>query len=125
VAEWLGWTVDEVQDVKYAMPDATSLNRSLSSEVEASELGEFVEDERASDTAGEVMDEMERASLKEALEGLPERHRHILIRRYGLDERKLATLAELCEELAISRERGRQLQRQAEQMLRVGTRGDV
>ncbi len=71
VAEWLGWTVDEVQDVKYAMPDATSLNRSLSSEVEASELGEFVEDERASDTAGEVMGEMERASLKEAIEGSP------------------------------------------------------
>jgi RNA polymerase primary sigma factor len=107
VAEWLGWTVDEVQDVKYAMPDATSLNRSLSSEVEASELGEFVEDERASDTAGEVMGEMERASFKEALEGLPERHRYILIRRYGLDERKLATLVELCEELAISRERVR------------------
>jgi hypothetical protein len=30
--------------------------------VEASELGEFVEDERASDTAGEVMGEIERAS---------------------------------------------------------------
>jgi RNA polymerase primary sigma factor len=75
--------------------------------------------------AGEVMGEMERASFKEALEVLPERHRYILIRRYGLDERKLATLAELCEELAISRERVRQLQRQAEQMLRVGTRGDV
>jgi RNA polymerase primary sigma factor len=117
--------VDEVQDVKYAMLDATSLNRSSSSEVEASELGEFVEDERASDTAGEVIGEMERASFKEALEGLPERHRYILIRRYGLDERKLASLAELREELAISRERVRQLRRQAEQILRVGTRGDV
>jgi DNA-directed RNA polymerase sigma subunit (sigma70/sigma32) len=77
------------------------------------------------DTAGEVMGEMERASFKEALEGLPERHRYILIKRYGLNKRKLATLAELCEELAISWERVGQLQRQAEQMLRVGTRGDV
>ena len=100
VAEWLRWTVDEVQDVKYAMPAATSLNHSLSSDVEASELGEFVEDERASDTAGEVMGEMEIASLKEAIERLPERHRYILVRRYGLNERKLATLAELCEDLA-------------------------
>ena len=89
--------------MKYAMPDATSLNRSLSSEVEASELGEFVEDKRASDTAGEVMGEMEIASLKEAIEGLPERHRYILIRRYGLNKRKLATLAQLGEGGELSR----------------------
>src|SRR4051812_5654254 len=58
VAERLGWTVDDVRDVKDAMPDASSLNRPLSSEEDGSELGELIEDERASDTAGEVMREM-------------------------------------------------------------------
>jgi RNA polymerase primary sigma factor len=90
----------------------------LGSGEDASELGEFVEDEGASDTAREVLGEMERASFKEAIEGLPERHRYVLIRRYGLEERKLATLAELGEELKLTTERVRRLQRQAEQMLK-------
>ena len=125
VASSLGWTVKDVRDVKGAMPDATSLNQPLSSEDGASEIGEFVEDERASDTPGEVMREMETAGLKEAVERLPERHRYVLIRRYGLDDRGVATLATLSDELDISRERVRQLQREAERMLASGEFGAV
>src|ERR687886_261223 len=123
VAERLGWTVEEVRTVKDALPDAASLNRPLGSEEDASELGELVEDERASDTAGEVMREMETEGLQAAIEQLPERHRYVLVRRYGLDDLKPATLAVLSEELKISRERVRQLQREAERMLRNGEYG--
>ena len=125
VAEGLGWTVEDVRDVKGAMPDATSLNQPLSSEEGASELGDFVEDERASDTPGEVMREMESVGLVEAVERLPERHRYVLTRRYGLDDRDVATLATLSDELDISRERVRQLQREAERMLASGEFGAV
>jgi RNA polymerase primary sigma factor len=41
----------------------------------------------------------------------------VLVRRYGLDDREPATLAEVGDELGISRERVRQLQREAERML--------
>jgi RNA polymerase primary sigma factor len=125
VAERLEWTVDEVRDVKDAMPDATSLNQSLTSDDDSSELGEFVEDERASDTPGTVMREMETAQLGEAIERLPERNRYVLIRRYGLDDQDTATLAQLSEELGVSRERIRQLQREAERMLRTGEYGQI
>jgi RNA polymerase primary sigma factor len=125
VAERLEWTVDEVRDVKDAMPDATSLNQSLTSDDDSSELGEFVEDERASDTPGTVMREMETAQLGEAIERLPERNRYVLIRRYGLDDQNTATLAQLSEELGVSRERIRQLQREAERMLRTGEYGQI
>jgi RNA polymerase primary sigma factor len=125
VAKRLEWTVEEVRDVKGAMPDATSLNQPLSSEQDASEIGELVEDQRAADTPEEVMREMETAGLKEAIERLPERHRYVLIRRYGLDKRDAATLATLSEELGISRERVRQLQREAERMLASGGYGQV
>ena len=125
VAGGLGWTVEDVRDVKGAMPDATSLNQPLSSEEGASELGDFVEDERASDTPGEVMREMETVGLQEAVERLPERHRYVLVRRYGLDDRDVATLATLSDELDISRERVRQLQREAERMLASGEFGAV
>ncbi|MDQ3923442.1 MAG: sigma-70 family RNA polymerase sigma factor, partial [Actinomycetota bacterium] len=123
VAERLGWTVGEVLDVKDAMPDATSLNQPLGAEKDASEVGEFVEDELASDTPGEVMREMETEHLKEAIERLPERNRYVLVRRYGLDDRAPATLAQLSDELGVSRERVRQLQREAERMLKSGEYG--
>ena len=119
VADRLGWTVGEVRDVKDAMPDATSLNQPVTQDSDASELGDFVEDERASDTAGEVMREMETEGLGEAIGRLPERQRYVLVRRYGLDEKDAATLAELSDELGVSRERVRQLQREAEQALRT------
>jgi RNA polymerase primary sigma factor len=132
VAGRLGWTVEQVREAKEVIPEAaTSLNGPLGSGEEASELGEFIEDEGASDTAGEVMGEMERASFQKALEGLPERYRYVLIRRYGLDERDPSTLAVLSDELEVSRERVRQLQREAEHVLKSrmlttgGTRGDL
>ncbi len=123
VAERIGWTAQDVREVKGAMPDATSLNKPLGSDDDASEVGAFVEDERASDTPGEVMREMETQGLKAAVERLPERHRRVLVRRYGLDDRDSATLAELSDELDVSRERVRQLQREAERMLKSGEYG--
>ena len=118
VAERLEWSMDAVREAKEAVPDAMSLDKPLSSEVGASSLGDLIEDERASDTAGLVIREAEGTWLVEAIRGLPPRHRQVLVRRYGLDHRAPATLAELGGELKMSRERVRQLQRQAELMLK-------
>jgi RNA polymerase primary sigma factor len=119
VAERLGWDVEGVRLVREAMPDATtSLDQPLFSEGNGVELGELVEDDRAPDPAGEVIHGLAVARFEEAVGELPERHRRVLLRRYGLDEEERATLTELSGELKISRERVRQLQREAEQMLR-------
>jgi RNA polymerase primary sigma factor len=118
VAEKLGWEVDRVKDVKSAIPDATSLNEPLSSDEGSSEIGDLVKDERESGAAGEVVRKLETRHIMQSVEQLPERHRHVLVRRYGLDGEKPATLADLSEEFDISRERSRQLQREAEQALR-------
>jgi RNA polymerase primary sigma factor len=120
VAERLGWSVDGVREAKEAVPDATSLDKPLNSEDGASSLGDLIEDERASDTPGLVIREAEDTWLGEAIRGLPPRHRQILVRRYGLDHREPATLVELGGELKMSRERVRQMQRQAEMMLKNG-----
>ncbi len=123
VADRLDWPEDEVRDIKGSLWDATSLNQPVGSDADSSEIGELLEDERSSDTAGEVMREMETEGLGAAIERLPERTRYVLVRRYGLDERDPSTLAELSEELGISRERVRQLQREAERMLKGGEYG--
>jgi RNA polymerase primary sigma factor len=117
LAERLGWDAEEVRTTMEAIPDATSLDRPVSTGESASLLANFVEDEQASDTPGEVMREIEKARLKEAIERLPDRARYVLVRRYGLDDRDPATLAELGNELEISRERIRQLQNKGEKLL--------
>jgi RNA polymerase primary sigma factor len=60
--------------------------------------------------------------LREAIERLPQRPHHVPMRRYGLDGRDPPTLAELAAELNLSRERVKQLQREAEFLLKSGTR---
>ena len=118
VAGRLGWSVEDVRDLKGSLWDASSLNQPLSPDADATEIGELIEDERASEVAGTVIGEMEMDWLADAVENLPERHRYVLIKRYGLGEEEAATLARLSEELGISRERVRQLQREAERILR-------
>jgi RNA polymerase primary sigma factor len=126
VAERLGWSVENIRKVKDAMPDAsTSLNQPLTSDRGSSELGEIIEDERSSDMPGTVVSEMESSELGEAVDRLPERYRHVLVRRYGLDDKDPATLAELGDELGLSHERVRQLQLQAVGRLKNGEFGSA
>ena len=125
VAGRLEWNLEDVRDVKDAMLDTTSLNQPLTSDEGSSELGELVEDECASDTPSTVLSEIERSKLQEAIARLPERLRHVLVRRYGLDGKNPVTLAEVSDELDISRERVRQLQIHAERVLRRGEFGQA
>ena len=125
VATRLDWPVETVRDLKGSLWDASSLNQPLSSDADATEIGELIEDERASEVAGEVVGEMELEWLSRAVEDLPERHRHVLLKRYGLGDGETATLAELSDELGISRERVRQVQREAERMLARSEQGRV
>jgi RNA polymerase primary sigma factor len=124
VAERLGWSVEDIRELKDVMPGVTtSLNQPLTSDAGSSELGELVEDERSSDTPATVASGMESSQLGEAIDGLPERYRYVLVRRYGLDDKDPATLAELGDELELSRERIRQLQLKAVEVLRRGEIG--
>jgi RNA polymerase primary sigma factor len=96
---------------------SAQLGREPTYEEVASELREFVEDEGASEMPDGVIRQMENARLIEAIEGITDREWHVLVRRYGLDGQESATLAELGEELGTTRERVRQLQRNAERRL--------
>jgi RNA polymerase primary sigma factor len=122
VVERLGWTAEQVRDVKGTVPDAASLNKPVSSEDEGSRLEDFIVDETLVDVPDAVIEELEAAWLREAIGRLPQKARYVLVRRYGLDDREPATLAELGDELDISRERVRQLQCEAEFLLKSGTR---
>src|ERR687893_1077170 len=120
VAEQLKWSLEEVHVVKNILPDAMSLNKPQGSAEDASEVGNLMEDVQAPDIPGTVIQEMENTQLHDAIERLlSERAQYILVRRYGLDNREPATIAKLSEELDISRERVRQIQLEAERILKA------
>ncbi len=90
VAAKLGWTAWEARAAIGSLPDVTSLDQPVSGEESALKLGELVEDEGASHMPDVVIREMENARLREAIEGMPNRDRHVLVCRYGLDDRRPA-----------------------------------
>ena len=116
VAEALGWDVDEARLVMGARRDAVSLDLPVGVEGTA-RIGDFVEDEQASDVPGEVVRVHEAEHFRLALLRLPNSERHVLVRRYGLDDRDPATIAELSAELGMPAKRIGRLQRKAEQVL--------
>ena len=122
VATRLGWEAEKVRQTRKITAEPTSLDKPVSHERESSLLGDFVVDESASGAPETVIEQEEKDQLREAIERLPYKSRYVLIRRYGLDDREPVTLAELAEELALSRERIRQLQSEAESLLKYGAR---
>jgi RNA polymerase primary sigma factor len=118
VAGKLGWSVGEVGTAIELLADVASLDQPVDGEDGSTELWEFIEDERASEVPEAVIRQTENTLLKEWIGEMSDRERHVLVRRYGLDEKEPATLAELGAELGITRERVRQLQHSAEWRLR-------
>jgi RNA polymerase primary sigma factor len=122
LVERLDWTAEQVRDVKGTKPDAASLSKLVSSQDGTSRLKDFILGETSCDVPDAVIEEKAAAWLREAIGRLLQKARYVLVRRYGLDDRDPATLAELAAELNLSRERVRHLQREAEFLLKSGAR---
>jgi RNA polymerase primary sigma factor len=122
LVERLDWTAEQVRDVKGTKPDAASLSKLVSSQDGTSRLKDFILGETSCDVPDAVIEEKAAAWLREAIGRLLQKARYVLVRRYGLDDRDPATLAELAAELNLSRERVRQHQREAEFLLKSGAR---
>ena len=125
IAGRLEWKLEEVRQTIGAMSDAISLNGRSRHDEGYPEFGEFVEDRGISDAAEDIARAIGMSTLGEEIRRLPERHRRVLVRRYGLDDRDPDTLQRLATEYGVSRERVRQMQREAEQMLKTGARAKL
>ena len=116
----LGGEAGKVRSVLEAEHDVSSLDQPLGPESGAHKLGDFVEEKEPEDLG-------ESLQLREAMSQLPERERHVLVNRYGLDRGKKVTVRELSAKLGISEKAVRRVQKRAEKLLRTllesGTRG--
>jgi RNA polymerase primary sigma factor len=81
-------------------------------------LGELIADDTASDAVRLAEQHETRRQLWAALRLLPERHRQVLVRRYGLVGDHAQTHAEIGAWLGVGEERSRQLEREALHRLR-------
>ncbi len=82
-------------------------------------VGHFLADEEAEAADDSIVHEQELARMLEGMATvLPERHRKVLVQRYGLDGKPGRTLSEVGRGISLSRERVRQLERDALRLLR-------
>ncbi len=100
--------VEEALDVAEV---SASLNQTIGSEGDG-ELGDLFADPTAIDPAEEAGDSLRRREVRKALRTLPERERRVLELRFGFDGQQQA-LEAIGRELGITRERVRQLERDA------------
>jgi RNA polymerase primary sigma factor len=82
-------------------------------------LGDVIADEHAVDPAEWAIAEERRREVTAMLRLLPERHREVLVRRYGLDHRRVESYEEIGGWLGVGAERSRQLEHEALRRLRA------
>jgi RNA polymerase primary sigma factor len=85
---------------------------------DARSLGEVTRDPQGTDPEEHVLKEDMRRQAWGLLRVLPERHRHVLLRRYGLGGGDPQSHREIGEWLGVKEERSRQLEREALHWLR-------
>lgn len=89
-----------------------SLDKTLGDEHENS-FGVFIADDETEEPIVEVEKSDKQRLVQEALGELPERERKVLEMRYGFYEKQPASLEEIGKSLGITRERARQIEKQA------------
>ncbi len=87
-----------------------------------SELGQFIEDETSDDPLERASLDMLRGDVEQVLEGLTAREQRVLELRYGLQGHRAYTLKEVGKIFGLTRERVRQIEKDALRKLRHPTR---
>ena len=111
LAELSGYEEQHVVEALSAVEASVSLNQAVGDDGDG-QLGDLLADPDALDPVEEAGDVLRRRSVREALGSLPERERRLLELRFGFDGEQ-QSLDAIARELGVSRERVRQLERQA------------
>ena len=111
VAEEANLPLQQDKEVKAAARASTSLDAPVG-EADDAVLGDFVAGDGPLPDE-QVEDSLRSQTLADALRALPDRHRAVVILRYGLDDADPKTLEEIGRRLGLTRERVRQIEVEA------------
>jgi RNA polymerase primary sigma factor len=123
VAEASRLPLERVVEVRELPRTVTSLDRRVGEDGDAS-LGDLVPAEEEEPLA-DIEVSLRQDLLDRALRELPDRERFVLEHRYGLGERSPQTLAEVAQQIGVTRERVRQLEKQALERLARAREGEA
>jgi len=112
----LDMPVEKVLRLKDTAQAITSLDTPIGDDGAA--LQDFLEDDSAAGPDELAVEAVGREALEQVLQALPERERQVLILRFGLDSGTPRTLEEVGAVMGFSRERARQVERDALASLR-------
>jgi RNA polymerase primary sigma factor len=120
VAAWLDIPVSKAEEIHQAAQVPVSLDAPVGEEND-SYLGDFVEDASQPTLIDAVSKRLLKESVGEVMDSLNPRERKVVELRFGLGDGRARTLAEVGDELQISRERVRQIESDALRKLRRPT----
>ena len=109
VGERVEMTPGRVREIQRIAYDPVSLESPVG-EDDGSTLGDFIEDASAVAPADAAMKSMLNEAVDIALEGLNDREREVVRRRFGLDDGQARTLEQVGKEFNVTRERIRQIE---------------
>ncbi len=124
IAEKLNLPVEKVEEIMRVAQEPISLETPVGEE-DDSHLGDFIQDEDASEPADAATFAMLREQLAGVLKTLTPREEKVLCLRYGLTDGKMHTLEEVGEEFDVTRERIRQIEAKALRKLRHPSRSKI
>ncbi|MBR3294265.1 MAG: RNA polymerase sigma factor RpoD [Oscillospiraceae bacterium] len=121
IAEEMGMPVEKVRDILKIAQEPVSLETPIGEE-EDSHLGDFIEDEGASEPSEAASFSLLREQLEEVLGTLAPREKKVLELRFGIADGRTRTLEEVGKEFNVTRERIRQIEAKALRKLRHPSR---
>ena len=121
IAAEMGMSVDKVRDILKIAQEPVSLETPIGEE-EDSHLGDFIQDEDASEPSEAASLTLLKEQLAEVLDTLTPREKKVLELRFGMIDGRTRTLEEVGKEFNVTRERIRQIEAKALRKLRHPSR---
>ena len=121
IAEEMNMPADKVQDILKIAQEPVSLETPIGEE-EDSHLGDFIEDEGASEPSEAASFTLLKEQLMSVLDTLTPREKKVLELRFGMIDGRTRTLEEVGKEFQVTRERIRQIEAKALRKLRHPSR---
>lgn len=121
IAREMDLTPEKVRDIQKISQEPVSIDMPIGEE-EDSNLGDFIEDQKALAPADAASQQMLKEQMETVLSQLSERERRVLELRFGLEDGRSRTLEEVGKEFGVTRERIRQIEAKALRKLRHPTK---